>query len=97
MLQESVRPQGGLQCEEVGRRRRHTDLEDDPERPRRVGEDHEECPFHPCAARNNMGCSRRVRGEGTVMVDWAHRRAGVQGDDQDPGEAERHPGELRYA
>ena len=30
-----------------------------------------------------------------MMVDWAHRRAGVQGDDQDPGEVERHLGELR--
>jgi len=35
-----------------------------------------------------------VRGEGTVMVDGAYGRPGVEGDGEDSGEAERYAGEL---
>jgi len=38
-----------------------------------------------------------VRGKGAVVVHRAHRGTRVQGDGQDPGQAQRHARRLRHA
>jgi len=75
-------------------------LQDDPEGPRRVGQQHQERALHPCplAAAISMSLRMRmVRGEGAVVVHRAHRGTRVQGDGQDPGQAQRHARRLRHA
>jgi len=74
-------------------------LQDDPEGPRDVGEDHEERSFHPRHPAAGMIVGVRCVGdsEGTVAIHGAQRRPGVEGEDEDSGDAERDAGELGHA
>jgi hypothetical protein len=69
-----------------------------PQRPAHVGDHHEQRPFDPYPPGNyNRFRCWVLRGEGTVVVDRAHGRAGVQGDGEDSRQAERYAGDLGYA
>jgi hypothetical protein len=60
---------------------------------------HEQRPFdpYPPGTTTGFGAGRVLRGEGTVVVDRAHGRAGLQGDGEDSCQAERYAGDLGYA
>jgi hypothetical protein len=60
---------------------------------------HEQCPFdpYPLGTTTGFGAGRVLRGEGTVVVDRAHGRAGLQGDGDDFRQAEHYADDLGYA
>ena len=69
-------------------------LQDDPEGPCGVGEDHEERSFDPRYPARNIAVGGLGDGEGAVGIHGAERRPGVEGEDEDAGEAERYAGDL---
>lgn len=74
-------------------------LQDDPQRPRHVGEHHKERALDPCrpaaaAAADTCWTGGGGGGEGAVAVHGAQRWPDIESDGEDSGEAQRHAGEL---